>query len=79
MGYPGDSKKTEPEKILLEIERYVTSSVPADFYLETMEVISELMNRRYLSSCEGCKHKIDGVYQFECLECRRYFGDLKEE
>ena len=29
-------------------------------------------------NCDNCKNKIDGQFQTECYECKRYWADLWE-
>ena len=48
----------------------------SDIYLEKKE---EIANNYKFTSCDDCIHKVDGYYQFECGECKRFYSCLFEK
>jgi hypothetical protein len=50
--------------------------------MEQSKMIKRAVNAAYKyhieGDCDNCKNKIDGEFQTECYECKRYWGDLWE-
>ena len=54
---------------LLELECFI-NKIYDEF--ENKDKITK--NDFVFTNCNDCKHKINGVFQEECISCKRYYG-----
>ena len=69
--YEQKIKQLEEEKTALE------KSIQAhQKCIDNLEKENEKLKEFSKDKCDTCKFKVNGVYQYECLECHRFYSDL---
>ncbi len=69
------------ETVLFEYNIELSTISEEDLYVNKI-VFNNRIDKIYNdfgSSCDNCIHKINGVYQEECMSCKRYYGDNFKE